>query len=58
MLLGRLISEPCVERIGSRDDDESARLPLVEGLPSDWSGLLRLKNNYIVVTAVLYGMIR
>ena len=45
MLLGRLISEPCVERIGSSDDDESARLPLVEGLPSDWSGLLRLGKN-------------
>ena len=45
MLLGRLISEPCVERIGSSDDDESARLPLVEGLPSDWSGLLGLGKN-------------
>ena len=45
MPLGRLISEPCVERIGSSDDDESARLPLVEGLPSDWSGLLGLGKN-------------
>ena len=35
MLLGRLISEPFVELIGSSDDDELARLPLVEGLPSD-----------------------
>ena len=33
-----------MERIGSSDDDESARLPLVEGLPSDWSGLLCLAN--------------
>ena len=37
------MSEPCVERIGSRDEDESARLPLVEGLPSDWSALFGLK---------------
>ena len=45
MLLGRIISEPRVERIGSSDDDESARMPLCEGLPSDWSGLLWLGKN-------------
>ena len=45
MLLGRLISKPCVERIGSSDDDESARMPLAEGLASDWSGLLWLGKN-------------
>ena len=45
MLLGRIISEPCVERIGSSDDDESARIPLAKGIPSDWSGLLWLEKN-------------
>ena len=41
-LLGRLLSEPWVERVGSGEDDESARLPLVEGLPSDWTRLFGL----------------
>lgn len=56
ILLGRLISEPCDERIGSRDDDESARLPLVEGLPSDWSGLLCLEKVYKVATVIQYDV--
>lgn len=32
--------------IGSKEEEESAMLPLLAGLPSDWSGLLRLEKNY------------
>lgn len=35
-----------MDRIGSKEEEESAMLPLLAGLPSDWSGLLRLEKNY------------
>ena len=34
-----------MDRVGSKEEEESAMLPFVAGLPSDWSGLLRLKKN-------------